>query len=152
MTLKTCWKGRKPSPKSVTPFGKESKFKLKKIHILFECLRNICRSATAQTILKQFKLQIEVDSAGTSGWHIGSAPDERAKSAAIDKGFDISKQQARKLCAQGFQKFDLILAMDKSNQRDSELIWLLNNRIPVKLLSNYAATITDKKFTRPLLL
>lgn len=88
--------------------------------ILMVCLGNICRSPMAQGImeskLKQRNiLDWEVDSAGTSGWHDGEKPDQRAIRAAQAKGVDISGQYSRKITKSDLDKFDIIFAMDSSN-------------------------------------
>ena len=87
--------------------------------VLFVCLGNICRSAMAQGILeakaKQYGLNLLVDSAGTSDYHIGEAPDERMQAKALEYDVDISQQQARQFIYNDFQEFDYIFAMDSSN-------------------------------------
>lgn len=86
------------------------------------CLGNICRSAMAQGILEQKVLATnivaQVDSAGTSSYHIGEAPDRRAQQKALDYDIDISKQQARQFTVNDFDEFDFIFAMDESNNKD----------------------------------
>jgi len=91
------------------------------VSVLFVCLGNICRSPTAHGLF-QHKVnqsgladQIIVDSAGTGGWHSGAAPDERAQSTALDRGYDISHLSARKVVRDDFTEFDYILAMDNDN-------------------------------------
>lgn len=63
-------------------------------------------------------LRVHVDSAGTSGWHVGEKPDKRSIAEARRHGMDISKQRGRKFERRDFGKFDLILAMDEQNKRD----------------------------------
>lgn len=95
--------------------------KSEKVSVLFVCLGNICRSPTAQgvfeTLVKEAGLshQIVIDSAGTGDWHIGKAPDQRARQAAQGKGVDISHLRARLVSPADFADFDYILAMDRSN-------------------------------------
>lgn len=83
------------------------------------CLGNICRSPLAEGVLASMvadrDLGWEVDSAGTSAWHIGNAPDPRSIQIAKVNGLDISTQKARQFQAQDFHDFDLILVMDQSN-------------------------------------
>lgn len=90
--------------------------------VLMVCLGNICRSAMAQGILEQKVLATnivaQVDSAGTSSYHIGEAPDRRAQQKALDYDIDISKQQARQFTVNDFDEFDFIFAMDESNNKD----------------------------------
>ncbi|RWY55867.1 low molecular weight protein-tyrosine-phosphatase [Mucilaginibacter gilvus] len=90
--------------------------------ILMVCLGNICRSPLAEGIMQHLadkeRLDWEVDSAGTGNWHIGSPPDRRSIRAAADEGVDISRQICRLFRVSDFDKFDLILVMDKSNLSD----------------------------------
>lgn len=87
--------------------------------ILTVCLGNICRSPMAEGILRhkarERGLAIHTDSAGTSNYHVGEAPDTRAQAAMRRKGIDISDLRARQFHAADYQRFDLILAMDASN-------------------------------------
>jgi protein-tyrosine phosphatase len=89
--------------------------------ILFVCLGNICRSPTAEIVFRQIAAQeasdlaIEVDSAGTAAYHIGSPPDSRTRQAALRRGYDMSALRARVVEPQDFTRFDLILAMDRQN-------------------------------------
>jgi protein-tyrosine phosphatase len=90
------------------------------VRLLFVCLGNICRSPTAEgtmrALVREAGLdeQIELDSAGTGGWHVGSAPDERATAAAARRGIAL-EGSARRVRAEDYDDFDLILAMDLSN-------------------------------------
>ncbi|GAC1031252.1 low molecular weight protein-tyrosine-phosphatase [Pseudomonas sp. No.21] len=94
--------------------------------VLFVCLGNICRSPTAEGVLRH-KLRkagldgrVEVDSAGTGDWHVGKAPDMRTRQAAQRRGYDLSLLRARQVSVDDFARFDLVLAMDHSNLRDLE--------------------------------
>lgn len=92
--------------------------------ILFVCLGNICRSPLAEgvfrTVLAERGMEAGfiIDSAGTGGWHAGSTPDPRSIAVAARHGIDISAQRARKVVAADFERFDLILGMDRSNVED----------------------------------
>jgi len=83
------------------------------------CLGNICRSPVAEGVMrakaKEHVLEVEIDSAGTSGWHDGAAPDERSLTNASKNGIDISKQKSRKVVLSDFEVFDFLYAMDESN-------------------------------------
>ncbi|HLA30284.1 MAG TPA: low molecular weight protein-tyrosine-phosphatase [Pseudomonas sp.] len=91
------------------------------MRVLFVCLGNICRSPTAEGVLRHklreagLEGRIEVDSAGTGDWHVGKAPDLRTRQAALQRGYDLSALRGRQVEAADFQRFDLILAMDNSN-------------------------------------
>jgi protein-tyrosine phosphatase len=92
--------------------------------VLMVCLGNICRSPTAEAVLRA-KLEaagladrVAVDSAGTGSWHIGSPPDERSQRHAARRGYDLSALRGRQVATQDFHRFDLILAMDEDNLAD----------------------------------
>ncbi len=90
------------------------------INVLMVCLGNICRSPLAEGLLQQKcnPEKIFVDSAGTGGYHIGNAPDERSIAVALKNGLDISKQRCRKFERKDLDTFDLIYAMDLSNYKN----------------------------------
>lgn len=96
--------------------------------VLFVCLGNICRSPTAEGVFRQYVEQaglsdkITIDSAGTADWHTGKKPDPRTKAAAAKRGYDLSGLRGRQATAEDFAKFDLILAMDKSNLSNLQAI------------------------------
>ena len=89
------------------------------MRVLMVCLGNICRSPIAQGMLEaraaEGGVAVEVDSAGTGGWHTGDAPDFRAAEAAARHGIDIGGQRARRVTPEDFHRFDLICAMDDAN-------------------------------------
>jgi protein-tyrosine phosphatase len=93
------------------------------VRLLFVCLGNICRSPTAEGVMRRLVRErgledrIEIDSAGTGGWHVGAPPDERATEAARRRGTTL-EGAARKFSPQDFDRFDLIFAMDAENVRD----------------------------------
>lgn len=93
----------------------------KPFRVLFVCMGNICRSPTAEGVFRKLVRDagldgtIEIDSAGTGSWHVGSAPDKRTQSAALKRGLDLSGQRARQVAAKDFEVFDLIVAMDRDN-------------------------------------
>jgi low molecular weight protein-tyrosine phosphatase len=92
--------------------------------ILFVCLGNICRSPTAEAVLRDLltreapDLSVEIDSAGIGDWHIGEPPDQRALVAARRRGLDMSRLRARQIASEDFARFDFILAMDRANLSD----------------------------------
>lgn len=85
------------------------------------CLGNICRSPSAEGILRQqlkqagLAAKVTVDSAGIGGWHEGEAPDKRAQQTAKARGYDIAGLRARQIEPEDFARFDVILGMDNSN-------------------------------------
>lgn len=90
--------------------------------VLCVCLGNICRSPTAEVVLRHFcdaqQLNVDVDSAGTSNYHPNKAPDLRSQAHALKRGYDLSGLRARQLTQEDFLTFDLILAMDLENLKD----------------------------------
>lgn len=96
----------------------------RRIRVLMVCLGNICRSPTAEAVLRAriesggLAQYMEVDSAGTSDWHRGSGPDARSIHAAAARRYDLSALRARQVQPEDFDDFDYILAMDRQNLRD----------------------------------
>ncbi|BDB23695.1 low molecular weight phosphotyrosine protein phosphatase [Cupriavidus sp. P-10] len=94
---------------------------MKKYAILMCCMGNICRSPTAEGVLRAklaaagLEPLVELDSAGTHEYHLGRAPDPRTQRAALRRGYDLSALRARKVGLPDFDRFDLILAMDREN-------------------------------------
>src|SRR3569833_2483302 len=82
---------------------------------------NICRSLSAVIVFREIAareapdLRVEIDSAGTAGYHVGSPPDSRTRQAALRRGYDMSALRARVVEPQNFGRFDLILAMNRQN-------------------------------------
>ena len=89
------------------------------MNVLFVCTGTICRSPTAEGVLRTLAaregLKIHIESAGIGRWHVGCAPDERAQHHAKTRGYDLSKQRARQVEPLDFERFDLILAMDRGH-------------------------------------
>ncbi|WP_110687483.1 low molecular weight protein-tyrosine-phosphatase [Salinicola aestuarinus] len=112
--------------------------------ILFVCLGNICRSPTAEGMLRQRLAQlgleerVEVDSCGTGAWHVGDPPDPRAIEAASARGIDISGLRGRQLASEDFATCDEILVMDAANLADVAARKPANARAQVLRLMAYA--------------
>jgi protein-tyrosine phosphatase len=91
------------------------------VRILFVCMGNICRSPTAEGVMRRLVadagLDIEIDSAGTGGWHAGEPPDRRATLAARRRGITL-EGAARQVTPDDFRRFDLLIALDRSNLRE----------------------------------
>jgi protein-tyrosine phosphatase len=112
--------------------------------VLFVCLGNICRSPTAEGMLRHLllatpELQVEVDSAGTAGYHVGAPPDARSQRAALRRGIDLSGLRARQVTPGDFERFDLILAMDCDNLARLEAMRPAGSRAQLRLFLEYAA-------------
>ena len=91
--------------------------------VLFVCMGNICRSPIAEGVFRHAAAQagllerVQIDSAGTHGYHAGEPPDRRAVLAAKSRGYDIAGIRARQLEREDFARFDWIFAMDQANMR-----------------------------------
>ncbi|MCS6095614.1 low molecular weight protein-tyrosine-phosphatase [Shewanella baltica] len=112
--------------------------------ILMVCMGNICRSPTAQAVCRfkvaERKLNIEVDSAGTIGYHQGDTPDSRAMAAGKKRGFSFDGMRARQVVDADFEHFDLILAADKANLADLRSRCPLEYQYKLQLMLSYADT------------
>ena len=113
------------------------------------CLGNICRSPTAHAVLekliqnKDLSESIEVDSAGTSTYHIGDHPDPRSIAAAQRRGYSLTEQIARQVSASDFHQFDYVLAMDVDNLQHLENAAPRGSKAKVQLLLDYSAGATE---------
>ena len=93
------------------------------MRLLFVCLGNICRSPTAEGVMRHLLIEegladaVDIESAGTGDWHVGHAPDHRSAGAAAGRGIELTGA-ARQVAPDDFESFDLILAMDRSNHDD----------------------------------
>ncbi|MGE8190629.1 low molecular weight protein-tyrosine-phosphatase [Pseudomonas sp. NPDC086278] len=120
------------------------------MRVLFVCLGNICRSPTAEGVLRH-KLreagladQVEVASAGTGDWHVGNAPDRRSQAAAKLRGYDLSAQRAQQVSRADFATYDLILAMDNSNLRHLKALQPGNGKAELDLfLRRYQSQVDE---------
>ena len=119
------------------------------MRLLFVCLGNICRSPTAEGAMRALvreaglKGEIELDSAGTGGWHVGSPPDPRAVAAASARGIALDGS-ARTVGRDDFDDFDLLLAMDRANMRElRQLAPDEQARAKVRLLREFDPSFTS---------
>ncbi|MEQ8508093.1 MAG: low molecular weight protein-tyrosine-phosphatase [Rhodospirillaceae bacterium] len=114
------------------------------VGVLFVCTGNICRSPTAEGVFRHLVVaagltkEINVDSAGTEGFHIGEPPDARAVAAAKARGYDMSGQAARRVSEQDFHRFDVVVAMDKGHLRHLTAMAPGDTYERVKLFMSYA--------------
>ena len=96
------------------------------LKVLFVCMGNICRSPTAEGVLRQharlagLSEAFEIDSAGTHNYHPDAPPDSRSQTHAKQRGYDLSDLRARQITDADFERFDLILTMDWDNQALTE--------------------------------
>jgi len=94
---------------------------MNKTSVLFVCMGNLCRSPTAEAVFTHYvndaglARQIVIDSAGTHVSHTGDPADERAKRAALKRGYDMSRSRTRPVHSADFARFDYVLAMDENN-------------------------------------
>lgn len=125
------------------------------IKVLFVCMGNICRSPTAEGVfrkhLQQQKLdgRVQVDSAGTHGYHVGEAPDPRTQRAAAERGYDLSDLRARKVAPDDMEYFDLILAMDRRNLDGLRAICPPERQHRLKLFMHYARNFDEDEVPDP---
>ena len=119
------------------------------VRVLFVCMGNICRSPTAHGVFARYlrerapELDVEVDSAGTHDYHVGSPPDPRAIAAAARRGVDLTAQRARLVKVADFQRHDLIVAMDRLNREVLLDLSPAAYRERVRLLMEFAGVPLD---------
>ena len=118
---------------------------MSEIKVLFVCTGNICRSPTAEGVLRH-KLtkaglagRVRVDSAGMIDYHAGEPPDRRAIQRAARRGYNLRDQRARQLRSADFETFDLLLGMDRGHFRQLARLCPPQFAERVKLFLEYAA-------------
>jgi protein-tyrosine phosphatase len=125
------------------------------IRVLFVCLGNICRSPTAEGVFRHMlcesKLEnkVDVDSAGTLGYHVGEAPDQRAQRAAARRGYNISDIRSRKIAQQDLDYFDLILAMDRNSLESLRLLCRPEQTKRLGLFMDYSRNFDNDEVPDP---
>lgn len=125
------------------------------IKVLFVCMGNICRSPTAEGVFRHFLRRnqlddrVEVDSAGTHGYHVGEAPDPRTQRAAAARGYDLSSIRARKVAPADIEYFDLVLAMDRSNLNALKTMAAPEFSDRIRLFMDYARNFEDSEVPDP---
>ena len=127
------------------------------MRILFVCLGNICRSPAAEGVFRQMAddagADVVLDSAGTAGWHAGKPPYGPMVAAAANRGVDLSNLRARQFTPGDFERFDLIIGMDRENIADMVGLRPTGNETPVQLFLDHApdtgvAEVPDPYYTR----
>ncbi|MEC8017226.1 MAG: low molecular weight protein-tyrosine-phosphatase [Pseudomonadota bacterium] len=121
--------------------------------ILFVCLGNICRSPAVEGVFRTLCPEVETDSAGTAGYHVGSPPYGPMQAAAGARGINLSDLRARQFKPADFGRFDLIVAMDGDNLQDIEAQRPAGAETPVRLFTDFAAGsgadhVPDPYYTR----
>ncbi|GAB4365191.1 MAG: low molecular weight protein-tyrosine-phosphatase [Kiloniellaceae bacterium] len=107
--------------------------------VLTVCTGNVCRSPSAEAILRQrlaaagLGAAVEVDSAGTADYHLGELPSEPAVRLGARRGYDLTPLRARQVAAADFDAFDLMLAMDRGHLRHLTALQPAGSRVQVRL-------------------
>jgi protein-tyrosine phosphatase len=127
----------------------------RKIRVLMVCLGNICRSPTAEAMLRGkvheagLDDRIEVDSAGTAGYHVDSPPDRRAVAHGEKRGLAMQHLRGRQVERADFDRFDMVLAMDEDNLMNLERIRPPGSRAKLALLMSYAPQAGSREVPDP---
>ncbi|WP_025541005.1 low molecular weight protein-tyrosine-phosphatase [Vibrio parahaemolyticus] len=115
--------------------------------ILVVCMGNICRSPTGEAVLRakaeELGVDVDIDSAGTIGYHTGNTPDSRAMAAGKQRGYSFKGMRARQVSVQDFEDFDLVLAADKANLADLLDICPAEHRHKVSLFLSHSNSSYD---------
>ena len=125
------------------------------INVLMVCMGNICRSPLAhghfEALVREEGLvgRIRVDSAGTHAYHIGKSPDPRSQDTARRHGLDLSAQRARQVCAEDFDAFDYIIAMDRDNLAILDRLATDSSRARLQLFLEYAPELAEEEVPDP---
>jgi protein-tyrosine phosphatase len=125
------------------------------IKVLFVCMGNICRSPTAhgvfQALVDKHDLgaAIQVDSAGTHSYHIGSPPDPRSQATANQHGIDLSALRARRFVSADFTGFDYLLGMDQANIADMRAIRPEAASARLQLMLEYSQQFSQREVPDP---
>ena len=125
------------------------------IHVLTICLGNICRSPMAQAVLRRHATLeaglpgLHVESAGTYAGMAGQRIDPRARAALVRRGYDAGQDRARRIVDSDFERFNLILAMDKQNLESLHALCPAPHQHKLRLFLDYAIEIEDKEVPDP---
>jgi protein-tyrosine phosphatase len=121
--------------------------------VLFVCMGNICRSPSAEAVFrhkaKNKNINIQIDSAGTTGSHAREKPDHRAQKVGMERGYSFDKIKARKVIVDDFTKFDIILAMDEQNVKELKKIAPTHLHEKIQLFLEYAENFEESEVPDP---
>lgn len=121
--------------------------------VLFVCMGNLCRSPSAEVVFRQKALSagvnVKIDSAGTSGSHVRQKPDHRSQKAGIARGYSFDGVKARKVTAQDFSDYDLVLAMDNDNIRELKKVSPEELQSKIVLFLDFAEGYEDTEVPDP---
>jgi protein-tyrosine phosphatase len=127
-----------------SPSSPSDSTQVREISLLMVCMGNICRSPTAEGVLRAkvaqagLTKQVHIESAGTHNYHPGSPPDERTQAHALRRGYDLSRLSARQITVDDYADFDLILAMDWDNLALLQVDCPPEHMVKLKLLMEFA--------------
>jgi len=139
----------------VTPARENDRMSDAKIRVLMVCLGNICRSPTAEAMLRKkvheagLDERVEVDSAGTADYHVDSPPDRRAIAHGERRGLRMQHLRGRQVERSDFERFDHILAMDEDNLANLKRIRPAGSRAKVALLMSFAPEAGSREVPDP---
>ena len=125
------------------------------VKVLFVCMGNICRSPTAEAVLRHYvenaglSEHILIDSAGTHDYHIGEPPDSRTQHAAQQRGYDMSKLRGRQVGEGDFRRFDYVLAMDRANLAILQRLAPPGSATQARLFLEYARHHVEREVPDP---
>ncbi len=126
-----------------------------KISVLMVCMGNICRSPMAHGVLAArvrdagLEDRVEVDSAGTHGYHVGEPPDRRAQAAASARGYDLGDLRARRLIQEDFRTFDYILVMDDENLQNARALQTRDGKARLHRFLEFAPQRREREVPDP---
>lgn len=125
------------------------------VRVLFVCMGNICRSPTAEGVFSKLvqdaalESHIEVDSAGTGGWHAGEPPDRRAQAEGKRRGVNLAHLKARQVRKSDFEAFNFVIAMDRQNMRELNALCPPDYRERVRLFLDFAPHREEREVPDP---